>query len=151
MKSVLNALKAWKRVDASQLMKRNVRYEFNSRRSINMKRENLFLLVPTIIVIAFFGFQFLTQSQVNYDELANCLTEKGITMYGTDWCSACMRQKELFGNSFEHVDYSNCDYEKAECSAAGIRKYPTWVINGIRYEGVKSIEELSSMSGCNLE
>ena len=39
-----------------------------------------------------------------YDVLANCLTEKGAVMYGTEWCSHCQNQKKSFGKSFEYID-----------------------------------------------
>ena len=82
--------------------------------------------------------------------LAQCLTEKGATMYGTEWCSHCKNQKALFGKSFQYVDYIDCDKNKAECQKAGIRGYPTWNINGQNYPGGQSLEKLSILSGCGL-
>ena len=31
--------------------------------------------------------------------LAQCLTEKEVIMYGTEWCSHCKNQKAMFGES----------------------------------------------------
>ncbi len=87
----------------------------------------------------------------SYDEFAQCLTEKGVTMYGTEWCSHCQNQKELFGNSFKYIDYVDCDYNKEECLANGVRGYPTWKINGENYPGEKSMYKLASLSGCSLD
>ncbi len=84
------------------------------------------------------------------DDFAQCLTEKGATMYGTAWCSHCKNQKELFGNSFKYVDYVDCDYNKQECLDNGVRGYPTWKINGENYPGEQSLYKLASLSGCDL-
>lgn len=85
-----------------------------------------------------------------YDDFAKCLTEKGATMYGTQWCSHCKNQKELFGKSFKYIDYVDCDYNKDECLRNGIRGYPTWKINDEKYPGEQPLYKLSSLSGCEL-
>lgn len=83
-----------------------------------------------------------------YDELAKCLTSKGVKMYGTEWCGYCKKQKENFGASFQYVDYVDCDESKDECIEAGIRGYPTWNINGESNPGLKDLETLASLAGC---
>lgn len=37
--------------------------------------------------------------------------------------------------------------QPARCDAAGVRKYPTWVIGGARYEGVMALDDLAKASG----
>jgi glutaredoxin len=85
-----------------------------------------------------------------YDSFAKCLTEKGVKMYGTDWCSHCKNQKSLFDKSFKYIDYVDCDWNRDECTRAGVRGYPTWKINGENYPGEQSFYELSSLTGCEL-
>jgi glutaredoxin len=85
-----------------------------------------------------------------YDEFAQCLTDKGVKMYGTEWCSHCKNQKELFGNSFQNIDYIDCDWNKDECQEAGVNGYPTWVIDGKNYPGEQTFDKLSSLTGCEL-
>ena len=58
-----------------------------------------------------------------YDAFAQCLTEKGAVMYGTDWCSHCQNQKAEFGKSFGYVRFVNCDLQKAECIENGVQGY----------------------------
>jgi hypothetical protein len=36
--------------------------------------------------------------------------------------------------------------QPARCGAAGVRKYPTWIIGGTRYEGVMALDELAQAS-----
>jgi len=81
-------------------------------------------------------------------ELAQCLTQNGVKMYGAYWCGHCANQKALFGNAFEYVDYVECTDEQATCQAAGITGYPTWIINGQKYPGEQSLERLAELSGC---
>lgn len=85
-----------------------------------------------------------------YDSFAKCLSEKGAKMYGTDWCSHCKAQKKLFGNSFQYVNYVDCDWNKDECLKAGIQGYPTWIIDNKMYTSEQSLERLASLTGCGL-
>jgi hypothetical protein len=84
------------------------------------------------------------------DDFAKFLTSEGIAMAGTDWCSHCKDQKELFGDSFQYVDYHDCDLDGAWCNEKGIEGYPTWVFpDGQLYPGVRNIDQLKSLSGYN--
>ena len=84
------------------------------------------------------------------------MTEKGVKMYGADWCPHCKEQKLLFGSSFSEVNYIECALEgggqREVCNFAGITSYPTWVFeDGTREVGKLSLEDLSLRSGCLLE
>lgn len=86
-------------------------------------------------------------------ELAQCLTDNGAEMYGASWCGACHEQKKLFGNSFKYVEYIECDArgedpQPERCQIEGISGYPTWKINGQTMTGVRSLEQLASIAGC---
>jgi len=85
-----------------------------------------------------------------YDSFAQCLTEKGVTMYGTEWCPHCKNQKAEFGNSFQYINYVDCDRSREVCDNAGVEGYPTWDIDGQSYAGEQSLGRLSSLSGCPL-
>jgi len=104
-----------------------------------------FILITPIVLTA------CSKGPGDYDSFAQCLTEKGVKMYGTEWCSHCKNQKEAFGNSFQFVDYIDCDRDKGECLKAGVRGYPTWVIDGENYPGEQQLERLSLLTGCELE
>ena len=88
-----------------------------------------------------------TDSPGELDGFAQCLTDKGAKMYGTEWCSHCKSQKEMFGNSFQHINYIDCDKQSYLCQSAGVQGYPTWEIDGELYPGEQSFEELSLYSG----
>jgi len=85
-----------------------------------------------------------------YDDFAKCLFDKGVTMYGTEWCSHCQNQKREFGSSFQYIDYVDCDLQARECRKTGVNGYPTWKINGESYPGEQRFDRLASLSGCEL-
>ncbi|MEI8253857.1 MAG: hypothetical protein WCG25_09235 [bacterium] len=37
-------------------------------------------------------------------------------MYGTETCSHCIAQKELFGDSFKYINYIDCVKDPNSCS-----------------------------------
>ena len=87
----------------------------------------------------------------NYESFAQCLTDKGAVMYGTEWCSHCQDQKKLFGNSFKKINFVDCDKSKLICDQEGVTGYPSWKINDKIVQGQKSLEVLSKLTGCKLE
>jgi uncharacterized membrane protein len=74
--------------------------------------------------------------------LAEHLSEKRAVFYGASWCAHCQEQKRLFGASASRLPYIECSPsgpngpQLRSCSAAGVRGYPTWVIDGRSYSGV---------------
>ncbi len=90
-----------------------------------------------LIIVALVANSFLSPGK--YDEFAQCLTEKGAKMYGEDWCKYTQGQKNMFGKSFEYINY---EVKK------NLVKRPTWIIGGQKYEGVQSFETLAALTGC---
>ncbi|HIK24468.1 MAG: hypothetical protein P3X23_007025 [Thermosynechococcus sp. Uc] len=93
-----------------------------------------------------------TNQAISPQRLANHLKKINAKMYGAYWCPACMKQKELFGSAFKTINYIECDARGTNpqpelCKEANIRAYPTWEINGKRYEGVYPLEGLAQLSG----
>lgn len=97
-----------------------------------------------------------TYSSEQLDTFATCLTDAQTTMYGTFWCPHCAKTKKMFGTSFKHINYVECDPrgddEQAEfCIEQQIDKYDTWTFaDGSRLISEPSLEELSQKSGCPL-
>jgi len=97
--------------------------------------------------LAFFAFGRPATDPV---ALADCLSAKGWTMYGTEWCSHCNAQKEAFGEAFAKVDFVDCDEKPFECQENGVDAYPSWVNrDGSRHlVGEQSLDVLASEAGC---
>ena len=111
----------------------------------------VFLAVAGVFYLGFTLYQN-TLAPGQYDDFAQCLTREGTAMFGTDWCPFCQEQKRMFGNSFVHVTYINCDANPAACAAESVTSYPTWInAQGERASGVQSLEQLAQMAGCPLE
>lgn len=88
-------------------------------------------------------------------EFVSCLEEQNVKMYGAFWCGHCADQKALLGK----VDtiYIECDArgknEQSElCIEKGIEGYPTFELgNGSFISGVHTVEELSNITGCQID
>lgn len=119
----------------------------NEIRRRNKRIINLLIIVVFIVIVVFF---ILTKTIPNkYDGLALCLSEKGVFLYGTSWCSNCQEQKRLFGSSFKYISYIDCDENKKACDSQNITAYPTWILsNGEKLLGVQSPEKLKIIVGC---
>lgn len=90
-----------------------------------------------------------------YDEFAQCLSNAGVTMYGAWWCPHCENQKDLFGSSFDSVNYVECSTAartmNQTCKDAGIEGYPTWKFSDdSRLSGEQTMQTLADKSGCVL-
>jgi len=113
-----------------------------------LKNPWAYLVIILILFVVLYGYKSITGRDIQgqYDEFANYLTKQGVKMYGAEWCSHCQNQKKLFGNSFQYIDYIDCDKNKNECSIAGVNGYPTWNINGQNYPGEQSLERLAQLT-----
>ncbi len=108
-----------------------------------------YYIIASIISIILVGTIVFSVYSVNkpggYDNFAKCLAEKGAVMYGAmDWCKYTQGQKAMFGNSFKYINYH--EYK----DLPGIKKTPTWVINGAWHENVQSFDKLAALTGCKL-
>src|SRR3989304_10580480 len=107
----------------------------------------LAVLVPVVVFALVAGKPKVEPGR--YDALAQCLTAKGVKMYGAYWCSHCQNQKKEFGSSWQYASYVECALpgnqgQTKECEDAGIKGYPTWVFpGGKQLPGEQSFETLA--------
>ncbi|MBI1936006.1 hypothetical protein HYS31_06205 [Candidatus Woesearchaeota archaeon] len=115
--------------------------------SSNKKTKYYFIAsIIGILILAIISYSVYSANKPGrYDEFAKCLTEKGAAMYGAmDWCKFTQGQKAMFGKSFKYINYH--DFKELP----GIKKTPTWVINGQWHENAQSFEKLAALTGCTL-
>lgn len=111
----------------------------------------LLVLIP-IVIFAVVSVKPAKPGQ--YDQLATCLTEKGVKMYGAYWCAHCLTQKKAFGTSFSKINYIECAIPGGKgqteiCNQAGIESYPTWEFaDGERLTGEVNLEQLAAKAEC---
>jgi len=119
----------------------------------------IIIIVLAVIIGVAYVLAFNTSNgNGKYDDFAKCLTEKNVTMYGTWWCPHCKDQKELFGKSWQYINYIECSTPdgKAQlpvCEKAGINGYPTWDLgNGSssRIDKVLTLKYLGQLTDCTL-
>src|SRR3989344_3305200 len=92
----------------------------------------------------------------NYDALAQCMTQKGVLMYGSFRCGICAKTRAMFGDSFQYIKEIECHPQGKNpqtelCLEKKIEGTPTWMLveNGVekRAVGFLSIDELRTFSG----
>ena len=97
------------------------------------------------------GTASVVEPETPMDGFAQCLTDAGARFYGTEWCSHCQAQKEMFGESMEFINFIDCDQNKAECQAIGITGYPTWHFNDkTKLPGRQRFQTLANKTGCEV-
>ena len=86
--------------------------------------------------------------------LAEHLAEEDAVFYGASWCPHCQEQKRLFGASASRLPYIECSPggrnapQAPSCARAGIRTYPTWIIDGRAVVGeVMTLAQLADATG----
>lgn len=84
--------------------------------------------------------------------LVDHLNQQGATLYTTYWCPYCKQQQALFGSAVAKLQVVECDPKGAnarpeQCTQAQVSSYPTWQVNGQLYRGLRSLEELATLSG----
>lgn len=90
------------------------------------------------------------------ENFASCLSENEVVLYGTFWCPHCTKTKKSFGDSFDKINYVECDpngdNEQAElCIEKGIEGYPSWdFADGTRLMGEIPFTQLGEKTGCTI-
>ncbi len=116
-------------------------------------------IIPwTIGVIVIGGFVSLlvvqAQKPGKYDNLAQCLNDKGAKFYGAFWCPHCQATKAMFGKSAKLLPYIECSTADGKsqlpiCADKDIKGYPTWIFaDESRLSGEQTIQALSEKTNC---
>ena len=110
-----------------------------------------FVVLIAIIVVILWLVSVPKGGDASLDGFAQCIAQKGITMYGASWCPHCQNEKAMFGASFKYMNYVECTEEVQKCTAAGIEVFPTWILSdGKKIVGEQTLQQLSEVSGCPL-
>ncbi|MBS3132593.1 hypothetical protein J4470_00490 [Candidatus Woesearchaeota archaeon] len=117
------------------------------------------ILIGVLVIITAIGAYSYSQSKKpgKFDDFAKCLTANDVKMFGAYWCGACAQQKNLFGKSFNYVNYVECavrgsDIQSGVCRENEIESYPTWEFaDGSRQTGVLPLGSLAERSNCELQ
>ncbi len=109
------------------------------------KRGISFVII--IIVIIFAIFLIRRNSNSITKETTMCIANHS-ELYVQLGCHACEIQGKKFGNNYQYLNIIDCFFEREKCTEKQISATPTWMINGKTYIGVKDIETLKELTGC---
>ena len=99
-----------------------------------------------IIVVILVAVLIMTKAHPETDsEVAKCIGENAV-LYTQLGCHACEKQKDIFGDNYEHLNVVDCWFEREKCG--DVEYTPTWIIKGEKYVGLKSIQELKELTDC---
>jgi len=111
-------------------------------------------LSPTTAPQPGIGWEIKSTSGAAEIELAKHLTQKGAKMYSAYWCPHCYEQKQLFGKeAWEQVTNVECAADAKKnpqpeaCATAGIKGFPTWLVDGKLDPGIKKLAKLAELTG----
>lgn len=93
----------------------------------------------------------LSTSSAADKALAKHLTAIGAHCYTAWWCPHCQEQREQFGAEAAllapFVQCAQLDRRTTpECKAVNIDGYPTWIIEGQKYSGIRELSELANIT-----
>jgi hypothetical protein len=78
-------------------------------------------------------------------EVAKNLKSKGWTMYGSDKCKFCRKQKEELGDGFSHIEYIDCETNPEKCAELGNVGIPFWKCSdGRTMNGYQTLDQLKT-------
>ena len=128
----------------------------------NPLNKKIFLILIGVFAVILMGFLFLNNSDTNKNSTNNpnnsyslenfnqCLSDKGVVIYGSKWCPACSSLVETLGG-YEKANpvYVECTIEQERCQKETKTNYvPEIQINGEVYEGSRSLNSLAEITGC---
>ena len=114
-------------------------------------------IIGVVILIIVGSALFLNKRPGEYNAFAQCIAEKEAVFYGAWWCSACTRQKSMFGRDAKALPYLECSgsaqgsLDNPVCKEKNITATPTWEFknNPNRYHFL-SRESLAYLTQCPL-
>jgi len=115
--------------------------------NVNKKSTIIFAIVVIVIIAVIVAIIILKIAPKTEEQIVKCIASES-RLYVSRTCSHCAEQKQILGNYTSLFNMTDCLVSPEICSMEGITRLPTWIIDGQKYEGIKTIEQLKSMTGC---
>jgi len=113
----------------------------------NKKSVIIFSIVIIVVIAAVIVIILFKNNSYADEQVMACIASKS-QMYGSATCPHCAEQKQILGNYAGLFNITDCYTDIGKCTKEKIEYFPTWIISGEKYVGVKSIEELKTISNC---
>lgn len=115
------------------------------------KQTTMILVIAAIIAIIILIYYF--QINNNPEEKTMKCIAKNSELYVLKTCSHCAQQKIILGDYINLFEITDCGDNTEKCVKDriiedGMVSIPAWIINGEKYTGVRTIEQLKELSGC---
>jgi len=111
----------------------------------NKKSKIVFAIVVIIIIAAIVVIMIIRAAPKTEEQIVKCIASKSL-LYASKTCASCAEQKLILGNYTSFFNITDCLVNPEKCSQIG--RLPTWSINGQNYEGIKTIEQLKTLTNC---
>ena len=94
--------------------------------------------------------EYSEEDLIKLKEFNDCLGEKGLKIYGANWCgwTKKLAVETLGGFDTAEAAYIECTENEELCASEGVKGYPTVKINGEVYQGARTIEALAEATSC---
>jgi len=113
----------------------------------NKKSVIIFTIIMIVVIAAIVAIIFFKNTPDTDEKVMSCIASKS-HMYGSATCPHCAEQKQILGSYVSLFNITDCYADIGVCNNEKIEYFPTWIIGGEKYIGVKSIEELKTISNC---
>jgi hypothetical protein len=109
-------------------------------------------MIVVVVGVGAMAYQLVPVTEKpELNAFAQCVTDKGWTMYGAYWCSHCKAEKANYGSAFQYIKYVECTNETDLCTEKQIEGYPTWLgPDDQRESGELGLKRMAELSGCEL-
>jgi len=115
--------------------------------TVNKKAIIIFVILMVAVIAVISVIIFLKNTPNIDGEVMACIASKS-QMYGSATCPHCTEQKKILGSYVSLFNVTDCYIDIGKCTKEKIEYFPTWIIGGQKYVGVKSIEELKTITNC---
>ncbi len=114
---------------------------------MELKKGVIINIAILLILISIAYFVFIYDKGTINEQDAICIGENSV-LYMQLGCTACERQKEMFGENINYLTIVDCTFEGQKCLEDEITHTPSWIIKGEKYAGVQTINKLKELTGC---
>jgi hypothetical protein len=112
-----------------------------------MEKKNIITMIIVFLVIALAIFLIFNKRVEYVNEVDAKLIGNNSILFIQAGCSHCMEQEEIFGENIKYLNIVDCfkDEDMHRCINEGIEATPTWLINGKKYVGFRTLRELKTI------
>ena len=110
------------------------------------KKEYLIMVgIVIVIVLIILGVKYVQNNHVDPSKSSiECIANNSI-LYATTTCGSCHEQLEILGDNVDLFNIVYCDEDIEVCKNLEINQVPTWILNGKKDLGIKTLWELKEI------